>query len=207
MQYLFNNFPAILLLFGQHLRLTLITLVFALLIALPLGYLISRVRWLHSPVMGLLGLIYTVPSLSMFVLLIPLFGLGLVPAVVALVAYTQFGLTRNWTLGLTSIDPAVIEAANGMGMNAWQRLWRVELPLALPLLLAGIRLAVITTIGIGTVAAFINAGGLGTLLFEGVITANTQKILAGGLVISLFAVAANYGLRLIEWVTERRIRD
>ncbi len=206
MRYLFENLPQVLVLFGQHLRLTAITLAIAMLIALPLGVLLARVRWLRGPVLGVLNVVYTIPSLSLFVLLIPLFGLGMAPAVVALVAYTQFALVRNWVLGLTTIEPGIIEAAKGMGMNSWQRFWQVEFPLALPLLIAGVRLAVLTTIGIGTIAAFINAGGLGTLLFEGVITANYQKIIAGGLVVTLFAITANYGLRLFERQAERRIR-
>ncbi len=206
MRYLFENLPQVLVLFGQHLRLTAITLAIAMLIALPLGVLLARVRWLRGPVLGVLNVVYTIPSLSLFVLLIPLFGLGVVPAVVALVAYTQFALVRNWVLGLTTIEPGIIEASRGMGMNSWQRFWQVEFPLALPLLIAGVRLAVLTTIGIGTIAAFINAGGLGTLLFEGVITANYQKIIAGGLVVTLFAITANYGLRLFERQAERRIR-
>ena len=207
MTYLVNNLPQILVLLGQHLWMTVITLVIALAIALPLGVLLVRVRWLRTPVLGVLNLLYTIPSLSLFVLLIPLFGLGMVPAIIALVVYTQFVLVRNWVLGLTSIDPGIIEAARGMGMNSWQRFWQIEFPLALPLLIAGIRLAVLTTIGIATVAAFINAGGLGKLLFEGVITNNHQKIIAGGLMVTLFAITANYGLRFFERRAESRMRD
>jgi osmoprotectant transport system permease protein len=206
MQFLFDNFSLVMQLLAEHLRMTVITLVIALAIALPLGVLITRVRWLRAPVLSVLGVIYTIPSLSLLVLLIPLFGLGLVPAVVALVIYDQFVLVRNWVLGLTSIDPGMIEVAQGLGMNAWQRFWQVEFPLALPMLLAGVRLAVLTTIGIGTIAALINAGGLGTLLFEGVITANHQKIIAGGVMVSLLAIAANTLLRLFERRAEVRVR-
>jgi osmoprotectant transport system permease protein len=132
------------------------------------------------------------------VLLIPLFGLGAVPAVIALVAYAQLVLVRNMVVGLTGIDPAVIEAARGMGMSGWQRFARVELPLTLPLLLAGARVATLSIIGIGTIAAFINAGGLGQLLFEGVVTGNRDKIVAGALAVSILAIGANGLLRLLE---------
>ncbi len=206
MEYLLNNLPLVGSLFAEHLRLAGISLAFSLLIAIPLGALIARKRRLQGPVMGVLGVIYTIPSLSLFVLLIPLFGLGVTPAVIALVAYAQLVLVRNWVVGLTSIDPAVLEAASGMGMNAWQRFWKVELPLALPLLLAGIRLATISIIGIGTIAAYINAGGLGRLLFEGVTTANTSKILAGSLAVSALAIATNYLLRFFEWRAEVAVR-
>ncbi|HET9224144.1 MAG TPA: ABC transporter permease [Roseiflexaceae bacterium] len=198
MRYLIDNLPRIATLFGQHLRLAAIALAIALLIAVPLGVLIARVRWLRGPVLGVLGVIYTIPSLSLFVLLIPLFGLGTVPAVIALVAYAQLVLVRNIVVGLTGIDPAVIEAARGMGMSGWQRFARVELPLTLPLLLAGARVATLSIIGIGTIAAFINAGGLGQLLFEGVVTGNRDKIVAGALAVSILAIGANSLLRLLE---------
>jgi osmoprotectant transport system permease protein len=206
MSYLITHLDRVAQLFVQHLQITVGVLGFALLIALPLGVLVARVRWLQGPILGILGVIYTVPSLSLFVLLIPIFGLGIVPAMIALVAYAQLVLVRNWSVGLTSIDPALLEAADGLGMNGWQRFWQVEFPLALPLLLAGIRLATLSTIGIATIAAYINAGGLGTLLFEGVVTANGQKILAGGLAVSGLAVGANYLLWFLEHRAERAIR-
>jgi osmoprotectant transport system permease protein len=206
MQYLLNNYPLVLQLFGQHLRLVGEVLAISLFIAVPVGVLVVRVRWLQGPVLGILGVIYTIPSLSLFVLLIPLFGLGTTSAVIALVAYAQLMLVRNWAVGLMAIDPAVIEAAKGMGMSGWQRFWQVEFPLALPLLLAGARLATLSTIGIGTIAAYINAGGLGTLLFQGVITANYQKILVGGLAVSLLAIGTNYLLRFLERRAEIAVR-
>ncbi|MGE5221335.1 MAG: ABC transporter permease [Omnitrophica WOR_2 bacterium] len=206
MSYLVNHFPIVIGLFAQHLRMAGISLGISLLIAIPLGLLIVRLRWLQGPVFGILGIIYTIPSLSLFILLIPLLGLGLVPAVVALVAYAQFMLVRNWVVGLVTIDPAILEAANGMGMNGWQRFWRVEFPLALPLLLAGTRLAAISIIGIGTIAAYINAGGLGNLLFEGVTTANSDKILAGAIAVSVLAIGANAILRWLEKRADLAIR-
>ena len=206
MNYMVNNFGYILQLAGQHLGLVLAVLFFALLLALPLGVLIVRIPWLQGPVLGLLGVIYTIPSLSLFVLLIPLLGLGTVPAVVALVAYAQLLLVRNWVVGLSGLDASVLEAARGMGMSGWQRFIQVEFPLALPMLLAGVRLAALSSIGIGTIAAFINAGGLGVLLFQGVITANYPKIFAGSLAVSLLAIAINYLLRWLEARSERVVR-
>ncbi len=205
MTYLFGHLPLVLGLLAQHLEMTAIALGISLLIAIPLGLLIARVKQLQGPVLGVLGVIYTIPSLSLFVLLIPLLGLGLLPAVVALIAYAQFMLVRNWVVGLTTIDPAISEAARGMGMSGWQRFWRVELPLALPLLLAGIRLAAIAIIGIGTIAAYIGAGGLGQLLFEGVTTANSEKIFAGSLAVAVLAIAANAILRVLERRAEAQI--
>jgi len=206
MDYFINNLATIGMAFSEHLRLTGEVLAISLLIAIPLGVLLARVRWLRDPVLAVLGVIYTIPSLSFFVLLIPLFGLGVTSAVIALVAYAQLMLVRNWVIGLTSIDPSIIEASKGVGMNGWQRFWQVEFPLALPLLLAGIRLATLSTIGIVTIAAYINAGGLGELLFVGVTTANYQKILAGSIAVSLLAITANYLLRFLERRAEIAIR-
>ena len=205
MSYLVNNLGYVGQLFLQHLQLTLVVVGISVVIAVPLGVLAVRVKPLQGPILSILGVIYTIPSLSLFVLLIPLFGLGFTPAVVALVAYAQLMLVRNWVVGLSSLDPAVIEAARGMGMSSWQRFWQVEFPLALPMLLAGIRLAALSAIGIGTIAAYINAGGLGTLLFEGVITANYQKILAGSIAVSVLAIGVNTLLRLLEHQAEKAI--
>jgi len=197
-RYLFSNSGLVLGLFGEHLRMAAIALMIALIIALPLGWLLARVIWLRGPVLGVLGVIYTIPSLSLFVLLIPVLGLGLRPAIVALVAYAQIVLVRNILIGLVGIDPAIIEAAKGMGMNGWQRFSQVEFPLALPLILAGTRVATLSIIGIGTVAAFINGGGLGRLLFDGVTTGNRGKIVAGSIAITILALGANMILRFFE---------
>jgi osmoprotectant transport system permease protein len=205
MNYLVNNFDVVVELFLQHLQLTLAVIFFSLLIGIPLGLLLARIRWLRGPVMSVLGIIYTIPSLSFFVLLIPLFGLGTRPAIIALTAYAQLLLIRNWLVGLTTIEPAVLEAARGMGLNGWQRFWQIEFPLALPMLLAGIRLVALSSIGIGTIAAFINAGGLGVLLFQGVITANYDKIFTGALAVTVLSFAANYFIRYLEQRAEFRI--
>lgn len=205
MRYLIDNLDLVVELFIQHLQLTLVVLFFALVIGIPVGLALARVKWLQGPVMSVLGIIYTIPSLSLFVLLIPIFGLGTVPAVVALTAYAQLLLVRNWLVGLTSINPAVLEAARGMGMSGWQRFWQVEFPLALPMLLVGVRLVVLSSIGIGTIAAFINAGGLGVLLFEGVITANYNKIFSGAVAVTVLSLAANYGIRTFERHAEKAI--
>jgi osmoprotectant transport system permease protein len=206
MRYIANNPGLVGMLFAQHLLLVGEVLAISLLIAVPLGVWMARSPGLRGPVMSVLGVIYTIPSLSLFVLLIPLSGLGVTTAVIALVAYAQMMLVRNWVTGLTGIDPTIIEAARGIGMSGWQRFWQVEFPLALPLLLAGIRLAALSTIGIGTIAAYISAGGLGTLLFEGVTTANYDKILAGSLAVSALAIAVNYFLRFLERRAEIAIR-
>jgi osmoprotectant transport system permease protein len=157
-------------------------------------------------VLAVLGVIYTIPSLALLVLLIPLTGLSPWTAIIALVAYAQLLLVRNTLAGLSTVDPAIVEAARGMGMSDRQRLVRVELPLASPVILAGVRLAAIAVIGIGTVAAFISAGGLGVLLFEGVRTSNYDKIVAGAIAVSLLAIGINWLLRVLEKQAALRVR-
>jgi osmoprotectant transport system permease protein len=205
MGYLINNWAYVGTLLLQHLWLTSSAIAIAIVIALPVGVLLARVAWLRGPVLGVLGVLYTIPSLSLLVLLIPLLRLGYWPAVVTLVIYAQLILVRNVVVGLVGVDPAVIEAARGMGMNGWQRLVQVELPLALPLLLAGLRIATLSTIAIATVAAFVNAGGLGMLLFDGVRTSNHEKIVVGAIAVSLLAIGANILLRQAElWAQQGR---
>lgn len=191
-------------LFIQHLQLSGTALGVALLIALPLGTLISRYAALYGPVIGLCGVIYTIPSLALLALLVTYIGIGTLPALIALVAYAQFILIRNIVTGLRGVDPAVIEAAYGMGMSPLQVLWRVELPLALPVIVAGVRIATVAIIGIGTIAAFVDAGGLGTILYEGVEQNYNAEIVTGALASALLALLADLLLRLIEWAAGRR---
>ncbi|HZG66682.1 MAG TPA: ABC transporter permease, partial [Herpetosiphonaceae bacterium] len=138
MRYLVQNWVDVADRFGEHLQMTLIALAIALVIAMPLGVMITRFRQWEGPVMALLGLLYTIPSLALLVLLIPWVGLGLDNAVIVLVIYAQVILVRNIVAGINGVEPAIVEAARGMGMSGWQRLLRIELPLALPVILAGV---------------------------------------------------------------------
>jgi osmoprotectant transport system permease protein len=168
MSYILKNPGVVWHLLVQHLSMTSITLVIAVLVALPLALLVTRYRWLSVPLLGGLGILYTVPSLALIILLVPLFGLSAWSVIVAMVLYAQVILVRSLVVGLQSIKPAVIEAARGMGMNPWQRWWQVQVPLILPIFLAGLRIAAIVTIAIATIGAKFGAGGLGTLLFDGI---------------------------------------
>ena len=186
------------MLFLEHLRLTGTTLLIALVLALPIALFITRQKRLQGPVLGLLSILYTIPSLALFVLLIPPFGLGFRNAVVALVIYAQVILVRNIVAGLESVPSSVIEAARGMGMNSWQIFYKIELPLALPVILAGLRVATLSTVGIGTIAAYVGAGGLGRLLFDGVQQGRPDRIVAGAIAVSVLAIAINTLLRFLE---------
>jgi osmoprotectant transport system permease protein len=193
--YLLRNPGKVLALTGQHLQITLLALGLALLVAVPLGVLLARRPRLYAPVMGVLSMLYTVPSIALLVLLIPLMGLGFWPTILALVIYCQAILVRNVVAGINGVDSAILEAARGMGLDSGQIFWKVELPLAMPVVLAGVRIAAISTIAIATVAAFFNAGGLGSLIREGISQDYNEKILAGVIAVSLIAVIAEQGLR------------
>ncbi|MBC2582636.1 ABC transporter permease [Clostridium sp. DJ247] len=197
-KYITNNYNEILKLFLQHIELTVVSLAIALIIALPLGVLLSKFKKLSSIGLSLLGIIYTIPSLAFFAILIPIVGLGKTPAIIALVAYSQLILVRNIMVGFKSIDPAVIEAGKGMGLDPFQLFFEIELVVAMPVILGGIRIAAISIIGIGTIAAWINAGGLGVMLFQGLYQDHAPKIICGTVLVSLLSVITNYFLLFLE---------
>ncbi|MGB3135851.1 MAG: ABC transporter permease [Nodosilinea sp.] len=198
MSYLVNNPGEVLTLLLQHLRMTGISLGIAIAVAVPLALLVSRLRWLAVPVLGGLGILYTVPSLALIIFLVPLFGLNATSVIVAMVLYTQVILVRNLTVGLEGINPAVLEAARGMGMSVTQRWWRVQVPLVLPVFLAGVRIAAIVAIAIATIGAKFNAGGLGKLLFDGIQTNRYDKITAGSIAVAVLALVINALLLVLE---------
>ncbi|MDX2215432.1 MAG: ABC transporter permease [Oculatellaceae cyanobacterium bins.114] len=209
MSYILANPSIILNLLVEHLQMTGITLILAVLVSLPLALLISRYRWLNVPILGTLGILYTIPSLALIILLVPVFGLNARSVIVAMVLYTQVILVRNLTVGLMSIKPAILEAAKGMGMNLWQRWWKIQVPLVLPIFLAGLRLAAIVAIAIATIGAKFGAGGLGTLLFDGIAqTGRYDKIWAGAIVVSVLAFAINGILLSLQWAANpmRRVQ-
>jgi osmoprotectant transport system permease protein len=200
--YLIKYHDRILELFVQHVMLTFSSVGLALLFALLVGVILWWIKWLSVPVLSVLGIIYAIPSLALFAILIPLVGLGEKPAIIALVAYSQLILVRNVLVGFQSVDPAVLEAGRGMGLNPLQLFWKIQLPLALPVILGGIRIASISVIGIGTVGAWVNAGGLGVLLFEGVYQNSTPKIVWGTVCVSVLAIIVN---QLFMWLERRSL--
>ncbi|MGJ3246100.1 MAG: ABC transporter permease [Elainellaceae cyanobacterium] len=207
MSYLLNNPAIIRNLVLEHLQMTLLALAIAVLVAVPVSLLISRYRWLTVPILGVLGILYTIPSLALIILLVPLFGLSSSSVVAAMILYTQVILVRNLSVGLQSIKPAVLEAAKGMGMNPWQRWWRIQVPLVLPVFLAGLRLSAIVAIAIATIGAKFGAGGLGTLLFEGISQAGRyDKIWAGAIAVALLAFVINAILLSLEWAASPTTR-
>lgn len=172
----------------QHLGLTFLSLFLAILIGLPLGILIARKRKLSNPVLGIAGILQTIPSIALLGFMIPAFGIGATPAIVALLIYALLPIIRNTYTGITEVNPIFIEAAKAMGMNRKQLLFKVELPLAMPVIIAGIRTAAVINVGVATLASFVAAGGLGEFIFGGISLNNTNMILAGAIPAALLAV-------------------
>lgn len=182
----------------QHIELVLITLVISVAAASLLTVIAMRSERVSRFMNNVLAVVYSVPSLALFALLIPITGLGRISAIIVLTLYNQYLLLRNFTTGLKEADPAACEAAKGIGMTDMQILYKIRVPLARKAIFAGIRLAVVSTIGIGTIAAAINAGGLGDLLLEGLRTIHTAKILWGSILSAGLAVVINGLLKLVE---------
>ncbi len=188
-----------------HLALVVIAMAFAIAIGVPLGLFAVQRPALRHVALGIASVFQTIPSLALFGFLIPIpfiGGIGRRTAIVALVLYALLPILRNTYVGLTGIDRAVLEAAEAMGMTNAQILWRVRFPLALPVILAGIRTATIITIGVATIAAAIGAGGLGTFIFRGVAMVSDAVILAGAIPAALLAILADV---FLGWL-ERRLR-
>jgi osmoprotectant transport system permease protein len=185
----------------DHLTLVVIAMSFAIAIAVPLGMLIVQHRRLRTISLGLASIFQTIPSLALFGFLIPIpfiGGIGRRTAIVALVLYALLPILRNTYVGLTGIDQAILEAAEAMGMTNTQILLRVRFPLALSVILAGIRTATVITIGVATIAAAIGAGGLGTFIFRGVAMVSDAVILAGAIPAALLAIFADLLLAQLE---------
>jgi osmoprotectant transport system permease protein len=201
MTYFWDRRDEILALTGEHLLLVLLSTLLAVAIGVPLGVALTRRPRLARPILGFANVVQTIPSLALFGFLIPMpliGGIGARTAIAALVVYALLPILQNTYTGIRSVDPAVIEAATGIGMTSRQRLRSVELPLAMPVVLAGVRIATVVSIGLATIAAAIGAGGLGVLIYRGVAIVDHRLILAGAVPAALLALAADGGLGLVE---------
>lgn len=198
MNYLAAHPLRVAVLAAGHLELVALALVTALVFALPLGVVAARRPGLAPWLLGALGAIYTIPSLALLAVLVQAFGLGFAPVFVALVVYAQFMLARNVAAGINGVDRAQVDAARGLGMSAAQVLVRVELPLALPVLIGGVRIAAIAMIAIATLGGYVGGVGLGVLIFNGLTLHQTQMIVAGSLAASALAIGVDALLRVAE---------
>lgn len=189
---------------AQHIGLVLLSMLLAIIVGLPLGILITRWKRAKSWVLGTAGILQTVPSLALFGFMIPLFGIGMKTAVAALFLYSLLPIIRNTFTGIQDVDKATIEAAKGMGMKDVQILFRIELPLALSVIMAGIRTATVINVGTATIAAFIGAGGLGDFIFLGITRNIDALILIGAVPAALMALLFDFLLGSLERMTTPR---
>src|ERR1700743_451396 len=190
----------------EHIGLTFISLLLAVLVGLPLGILIARKRKLSGTVLGIAGILQTIPSIALLGFMIPLLGIGPKPAIVALLLYALLPIIRNTYAGLTGVDPAVKEAAIAMGMSRKQVLTKVELPLAMPVILAGIRTATVINVGVATLASYIAAGGLGEFIFGGISLNNNNMILAGAIPAAVLAIIFDFLLSRLQHFNFKKVK-
>ncbi|MFZ5790823.1 MAG: ABC transporter permease [Pseudomonadota bacterium] len=196
--FLATNWPRILDLTWGHIELSLYAVGIAFAIGVPLGVSCYCIRPVATVVLNAVSVIYTIPTLALFGIMIPLLGIGILPAIVAVVLYSLLPIVQNAYTGLAAVAPEIRESATGMGMGYAARLWRVELPLALPVIFAGIRVAVVNAIGMMTLASLIGAGGLGDLVFRGISTVSWALVLSGSVPVLALAILADLALRTLE---------
>jgi osmoprotectant transport system permease protein len=205
MDFVVDRIDQILYLTGQHLALILSAMAVSIPLGLGLGIMASYSRWFRAVVLYLVDLVTTIPSIALFGLLIPWFGLGFPPAVIGLILYTQLPVMRNTCEGIASIDPSVLEAARGMGMRELRILYRIKLPLATPTILAGVRVSVVIGVGLTTIAAYIGSGGLGEFILRGIARSDATMVLVGASLVSVLAIVVDTVLKRAEvrWSSRR----
>ncbi len=197
-EYVSENWEQILSRAGEHVYLAFSAVALSCLVGIPIGLLINRNKRLANAVISVANVLQTVPSLAMFALLIPLVGIRDKNAIVALFLYALLPIIKNTYIGIRNVDPSVIEAAKGMGMSRTQILYKVQTPLAVPVIMGGVRIATVTGIGVATIATLIGAGGLGTLIYQGIGMMNYPMMISGAIAAALLALLTDFILGLLE---------
>lgn len=192
-------------LFLKHLSIVGFTMLISLAIAIPLGLLVARYRKLYFPTVTISGLLYTIPSIAAFALLIPITGISQATAIIPMVLYNQLVLIRNTSAAVNAVDPLLIEVGKAIGMKPYQILFRITLPLALPVIVAGIRIATVTTVGIAALAALVGQSNLGDLIFQNIAAYDPDAIAAGAILTAFLAIAADLLLLALQvWLNRGR---
>jgi osmoprotectant transport system permease protein len=195
-----DRWPDIVTATSQHIALSLAATLSAVLIAVPLGIVLTRYRKWAAPVLTVVSILQTIPSLALLGFMIPLLGIGPLPAIIAMILYALLPILRNTYTGILDVDPSLLEAGKGIGMTGFQMLRMVKLPLARPVIFAGIRTATVMTIGVATLASFIGGGGLGDLILRGISMVDTGVILAGAIPAAILAIVFDLLLAWIDWI-------
>ena len=204
MTWLLNNWDQVLVALYQHIVISATSIGIAFVLSLVIGIWAARHDQVFQWAIAISGFLYTIPTLAFLALLIPVVGLGRANAIICMVAFSLMILIRNVATGIREVPEDVVEAGRGMGMSNFEILTRIELPLALPVIVAGLRIATVTVISVAVVAAYVNAGGLGTLIFNGISNDHAPKIWTGALTACALAVAADFGLARLEGVVRHR---
>lgn len=208
LSYVQNNSSQIISLLIEHIELTVIALFLAIVIGIPIGILISYVKKLGKPILGLANVVQAIPSMALLGFTIPFLGIGTVPAIVMVVLYSLLPIIKNTYTGIKSINEQTLEAATGIGLTKWQVLTKIQIPLALPVIMAGIRISAVSAVGLMTLAAFVGAGGLGYLVYAGIRSVNNAQILAGAIPACILALFIDYIASIVEnLVTPKHMRD
>ncbi|MDW4550044.1 ABC transporter permease [Defluviimonas sp. D31] len=199
LSFVANNWSVILGLAAEHISIVAVAVGLAILTGVPIGIAITQSKRVADAVLYVASIIVTIPSIALFGLMIPLLstigqGIGWLPAVIAILLYSQLPIVRNTYTAITNVDPALREAAKGMGMTPLQRLLQVEIPIAVPVIMAGVRTAVVMNIGVAAIAAYIGAGGLGVLISRGISQTDPRQLVTGAIAVSLLAIAADWAL-------------
>lgn len=197
-EYFTNNWQSILGKTGDHMSMALIAVAFSCLVGIPLGIIITRNKRAADAVLGVANVIQTIPSLALFAFAISVFGIGRNNAIFALFLYALLPIIKNTYIGIKNVDPAITQAAIGMGMSKFQILYKVEMPLAVAVIMGGIRIATVTCIGVATIATLIGAGGLGDIIYQGIGMANFSMIFSGAIAAAVLALFADFVLGLLE---------
>jgi len=197
--YIFDNLARIGALTGEHVSIVAVAVGLAVLTGVPIGIAITQNQRVADAVLYAAAMTMTIPSIALFGIMIPILsvigqGIGYLPAVIAVLLYSQLPIVRNTYTAINNVDPSLREAATGMGMTPWQRLRRVEIPIAVPVIMAGVRTAVVLNIGITAIAAYIGAGGLGELISRGISQSDPRQLVAGAVAVSILAIIADYAL-------------
>jgi osmoprotectant transport system permease protein len=204
MKWFLNNWDQVLAALGQHIVIALSAIAIAFAMSLLIGVWAARHERVFRVAITITGLLYTIPTLAFLALLIPVVGLGKANAIICMVAFSLMIMIRNVSVGIREVPREVVDAARGMGMSTTEVLMRIELPLALPVIVAGLRIATVTVISVAVVAAYVNAGGLGTLIFSGISNDYAPKIWAGALTACALAIVADLSLAQLEsWLRRR----
>ncbi|MFR7592168.1 MAG: glycine betaine ABC transporter substrate-binding protein [Longibaculum sp.] len=196
--YFIQNFSTILGLFMEHIQLTILAIMISIVVGVPLGILITYFKPSKKPVMAIANIIQAIPSMALLGFMIPLLGIGTKPAIVMVILYSLLPIIKNTVAGLDSINSETLEAAKGIGLTRLQVLYKVQIPLAAPVIMAGVRISAVSSVGLMTLAAFIGAGGLGYLVYAGIRTTNTDQILSGAIPACLLALLIDYIFSILE---------